>query len=157
MEDLFGYFGEHFIKIFTSLVCGAAIGLEREWYGKAAGLRTTILICMGAALYMIVSDLVTLDAEGPADPGRIAAQVVTGIGFIGAGSIIRSGGSVAGLTTAATIWIVAAIGLVCGAGYPLLAVMITIIVLLVLLGLGKLELLTTKGNSRGKDIKDEDS
>ena len=139
MTDFFHQYSGFFIKILVAVVCGGIIGLEREVSGKAAGLRTNILICMGATIYMVVSDLVPKMYGVPADPGRIAAQVVTGIGFIGAGSIIRSGVSVAGLTTAATIWIVAAIGLVIGIGFPFLAILFTLVVVMVLVGLRKVE------------------
>lgn len=140
MENLIAQYGDYFLKIFTAVLCGGLIGLERELARKAAGLRTNILICMGSTIYMVVSDLVPLLNPGVvADPGRVAAQVVTGIGFIGAGSIIRSGPTVEGMTTAATIWIVAALGLVIGIGYPLLAILFTLVVLIVLIGLRKIE------------------
>ena len=107
-------------------LCGALIGLEREIRGKAAGFRTYMLICLGSAMFMMLSQLVAQSASGGrmSDPGRIAAQVVTGIGFLGAGAIIQSGGAVRGLTSAAMIWACAAVGLTAGAGYlklPLLA------------------------------------
>jgi putative Mg2+ transporter-C (MgtC) family protein len=141
MDDILAKYGTYFIKILTAVLCGGLIGLEREISRKPAGLKTNILICMGATIYMIVSDLVARETGMPAgaDPGRIAAQVVTGIGFIGAGCIIRSGESIAGITTAATIWIVAALGLVIGIGYPLLAIFFTLMVLAVLVGVRKLE------------------
>ena len=110
---------------------GAAIGYQRERAGKAAGLRTHILICVGAALFTVVS----LYGFGPtSDVGRVAAGVVAGIGFIGAGAIIHRGAGdiVAGLTTAATIWAVAAIGLAAGAGLYLVAGVTTAITLAVL-------------------------
>jgi len=108
-------------------VCGALIGLERELRGKAAGFRTNMLICLGAAVFMVLSELV---AEGAApgrmsDPGRIAAQVVTGVGFLGAGAILQSGGAVRGMTSAAMIWVVAAVGLAAGAGYVQIALLST--------------------------------
>src|SRR5690348_6409918 len=101
----------------VAAVCGAIIGLERELKQKPAGFRTNILICVGAAMYMAVGLLLMHEDEGNAiDPTRIAAQVVTGIGFLGAGCIIQQGARITGLTTAATIWVVAAIGLIAGAG-----------------------------------------
>ncbi len=124
---------ESVVKVLTAIVCGGIIGYERERKGKPAGLRTNILICIGATLYMIVSELIALKhAVLISDPARIAAQVVVGIGFIGAGTIIQARGSVAGLTSAATIWVVAAIGLVVGAGFPLPALVFTGIVLITL-------------------------
>lgn len=148
-------YGGYIIKIFVSVLCGGVIGLERELSGKSAGLKTNILICMGAAIYMIVSNLIPIvTGVVPADPGRIAAQVATGIGFIGAGCIIHSGMSIAGLTTAATIWVVAAIGLVIGLGFNILAIILTAIVLLILIGVGRLERILRihrKENSNEKD------
>jgi len=100
------------LSLCIALVFGAIIGIERELSDKAAGLRTNILICVGACLFMIVSKNFTGVVD--ADPTRIAAQIVTGIGFIGAGAIMHQGEQVSGLTTAATIWVVAAIGMAVG-------------------------------------------
>src|SRR5262245_59264012 len=108
---------------------GAAIGLEREYRRKPAGLRTNILIVVGSALFTIVS-LELASKGGTAD--RIAAQVVTGIGFLGGGAILRRGRAVQGMTTAATIWVNAAIGMAAGAGEPGLAVAATAVTLVVL-------------------------
>ncbi len=124
-----------FLSLALAVLCGGAIGLEREYSQHPAGLRTNILICVGAALIMELSVRVAGPSE-VADPGRIAAQVVSGIGFLGAGSIIQSRGAVRGLTTAATIWVVAAIGLAIGAGEHLAAVGSTVLVLIVLIVLG---------------------
>jgi putative Mg2+ transporter-C (MgtC) family protein len=133
LTELLPSLGDSLIRILAAIICGGLIGYERERKGKPAGLRTNILICLGATLYMIISELVALKHPAQfSDPGRIAAQVVVGIGFIGAGTIIQSRGTVAGLTTAATIWVVAAIGLIIGAGYPLTAMIFTGIVLLTL-------------------------
>jgi putative Mg2+ transporter-C (MgtC) family protein len=117
-------------------LCGGLIGIERELKNKPAGFRTNILICLGAAIYMAVGLLIP---SGDADPTRIAAQVVTGIGFIGAGCIIQAGNQVRGLTTAATIWVVASIGIVSGAGYPVLAMVASMLVLLTLAALRQVE------------------
>jgi putative Mg2+ transporter-C (MgtC) family protein len=108
-------------------ICGALIGLERELRGKAAGFRTNMLICLGAAVFMTLSELVAAGAAPGrmSDPGRIAAQVVTGVGFLGAGAILHSGGAVRGMTSAAMIWVVAAVGLAAGAGYVQLALITT--------------------------------
>jgi putative Mg2+ transporter-C (MgtC) family protein len=125
------------LGIVLATVFGAAIGLEREISGKAAGLRTNVLICLGAAVFTIISKQMAI---GPnATPTRIAAQIVTGVGFLGAGAIIQDRGGVFGLTTAATIWLVASIGVACGAGFSKLAVISTLIAILVLMGLGRLE------------------
>lgn len=117
-EPLFTYL----VRLLIALAVGGAIGLEREFKGKPAGIRTNILMCMGACLIMIISVEVARTAGGTADPGRIAAQVITGVGFLGAGTIIRSRFHVVGLTTAATIWVLSALGLAIGAGFILLSV-----------------------------------
>ncbi len=121
-------------EILVAIICGGLIGLERSLHHKSTGLRDNILICLGAVIYMVISEIIILNApEGMvSDPTRIAAHVVTGIGFIGAGVIIHKGGDITGLTTAATIWVVAAIGLTIGAGYPLLGMLITGVTLLTL-------------------------
>ncbi len=123
-------------SLLLAIVLGGAVGLERELRGKAAGLRTNILICVGAALFTELS--ITM-ADGSGDPARIAAQIVTGVGFLGAGTILRSRGGVTGLTSAATIWLVAAIGMAVGAGAQLEAAGATLLVVLVLGVLGQLE------------------
>src|SRR5438874_11955249 len=102
---------ELFLQLALATLFGGAIGLERELGGKPAGLRTNILICIGSVLYTKLS--ITL-AAGTADPTRIAAQIVTGVGFIGAGTILHARGAGVGLTSAATIWVVAAIGVALG-------------------------------------------
>jgi putative Mg2+ transporter-C (MgtC) family protein len=128
------------IRCGTAALCGALIGLERELKGKPAGFRTNILICLGAAMYMAIGVLLVHEGgESGSDPSRIAAQVVTGIGFLGAGCIIRDRGRVIGLTSAATIWVVAAIGIVAGAGFPILALISSVMVLLTLAALRVLE------------------
>lgn len=100
-------------KIFLALVLGGALGMERQYHDKPAGFATNCLICLGAMLFTILS--LVMGAAG-GDPGRIAAQIVTGVGFIGAGSILRDGNKISGLTTAANVWIVAAIGMAVGYG-----------------------------------------
>ena len=127
------------VRCGMAALCGAMIGLERELKNKAAGFRTNILICVGAAIYMCVGLLLVNAGGVQGDPARIAAQVVTGIGFLGAGCIIQAGGRVTGLTTAATIWVVAGIGLVAGAGFPLLAFIAAVMVLITLVVLGEVE------------------
>ena len=115
------------------------IGLERELSGKAAGLRTNILICVGATVLADLSVRMAARAGQIGDPARIAAQVVTGIGFLGAGTILHTRGVVKGLTTAATIWVIAAIGLVIGAGFFFEAVGVAVLTTVVLGGLGYIE------------------
>ncbi len=110
-----------------AFVLSAAIGGEREYHHKDAGLRTHILVGLGAALFTVVGayGFAELAGDRPSDPGRIAAQIVTGIGFIGAGVIFTRSNVVHGLTTAATIWLVAAVGMACGAQLPLVATAVT--------------------------------
>ncbi len=119
-----------------AVVLGGIVGFEREVSGKPAGLRTNILICVGAALFTRLSQSM---AEFVGDPSRIAAQIVTGVGFLGAGTILHSRGYILGLTSAATIWLVAAIGMAIGAGAIMEAVGATVLVVIVLTVLGRLE------------------
>jgi putative Mg2+ transporter-C (MgtC) family protein len=129
------------LKLSMAVVLGGAIGLEREIANKPAGLRTNILICIGAALITDVSVGIAVGPNGTrvGDPARLAAQIVSGIGFIGAGTIMQARGTVTGLTSAATIWVVAAIGIAIGAGRYLEAAGAGVLVTLVLAGLGSLE------------------
>jgi putative Mg2+ transporter-C (MgtC) family protein len=128
-------------RIFVSLVLGGIIGIEREKHKQLAGFRTHILICVSSTLLMLLSIYIpqAYSSMGASDPGRIAAQVISGIGFIGAGAILKIGANVRGLTTAATIWSVAAVGLVVGAGMYLEAFVGTIVILFVLTILDKIE------------------
>ncbi len=129
------------LKLVLAVLAGGAVGLERQISGKPAGLRTNILICLGSALLMDLSMNLGMSFGGArvGDPARLAAQVVTGIGFIGAGTIMQSRGAISGLTSAATIWVVAAIGLAIGAGFYVEALGTAALVMLVLSGLGHLE------------------
>jgi len=127
------------VRCGAAALCGGMIGLERELKGKPAGLRTNILICVGAAMYMIIGLLLVHADREATDVARIAAQVVTGIGFLGAGCIIQQRARITGLTTAATIWVVAAIGIAVGAGQYIEAAGAGALVTLVLAGLGTLE------------------
>jgi putative Mg2+ transporter-C (MgtC) family protein len=134
------FLNDFLFKSAMAVLCGGLIGIERELKKKPAGFRTNILICLGSTYIMMVSILVGgSDLGKSGDPGRIAAQVVTGIGFIGAGTIIQSRGHIAGLTTAALIWVVAAVGLFIGAGYPVLAALGTLVIFLTLTVLGLVE------------------
>jgi putative Mg2+ transporter-C (MgtC) family protein len=128
------------VKLALAVFLGGIIGFEREINGKPAGLRTNILICLGATLLMDLSTRIGLiDGHRIGDPARIAAQVVSGVGFLGAGTIMHSQGMVTGLTSAATIWVVAAIGMTVGAGFYIEGVGAGLIVTFVLAGLGGLE------------------
>lgn len=125
------------IKLLVALVLGGIVGAERERHKKAVGLRTLILISVGSALFTIISThMVGPDGE---NPGRIAANIVSGIGFLGAGVILEERGRVVGLTTAATIWIAAALGMAAGAGEYVLASMTAAVVIIVLLLFTRLE------------------
>ena len=128
-----------------AVLLGGAIGFERELGGKPAGLRTNILICIGSVLYTKLS--MTM-AGANADPTRVAAQIVTGVGFIGAGTILHARGAVVGLTSAATIWVVAAIGVALGAGHYYEACGATLLVILVLQGLGRVEGFISRQSTR---------
>lgn len=130
------------IKVIMAIVCGGLVGFERELKNKPAGLKTNILICLGSTLYTIISLLLAQSFESVSfrgDPARVAAQIVPGIGFIGAGAIMQSRATVIGLTTAATIWVVAAIGMCIGCGYPLVGFVFTMTVLFTLLAIDKFE------------------
>ena len=121
---------EDVLSIVLATVLGAAIGLEREFSGKAAGLRTNVLICLGAAVFTIISKRMVDGTDGSIV--RIAAQIVTGVGFLGAGAVIQDRRGVHGLTTAATIWLVASIGMACGAGFYRLASISSLLAIFVL-------------------------
>ncbi|HEX8243844.1 MAG TPA: MgtC/SapB family protein [Longimicrobium sp.] len=132
------------VRLMLAATLGGLIGLERELKAKPAGLRTTLLICVGAALFTELSlDLAMLAASGGdalrADPARLAAQIIPGIGFIGAGAILHGRNKVSGLTTAATLWVVTAIGIAVGSGAYVEAIVTTLMVLGTLLLLGAVE------------------
>jgi putative Mg2+ transporter-C (MgtC) family protein len=124
------------LRLLLAAGLGAAIGIEREYRRKPAGLRTNILIAVGSALFTILSIDI---ARGGGTPDRIAAQIVTGVGFLGGGAILRSGQSVHGMTTAATIWVNAAVGVAAGAGEFALAASATALTLVVLAVLPPIE------------------
>jgi putative Mg2+ transporter-C (MgtC) family protein len=142
---------QELLRLAVAAGLGAAVGLERELREREAGLRTHLLVCMGSALFTIVSAygfhefLVSGGSLVRTDPTRIAAQIVTGIGFLGAGAIIRQGLSVRGLTTAATLWLVAGIGMASGAGYYGPALIATVIALITL---GPLRTMSYRGLRR---------
>jgi putative Mg2+ transporter-C (MgtC) family protein len=130
------------VRLLIAAVLGGAIGLERELSGKPAGFRTNLLICVGSALFTDLSMGMSEHARAMnmgGDPGRIAAQIVSGVGFLGAGAIMQAKGSVTGLTTAATMWVVAAIGMAVGANAFAAAFSTTTLVLIALYVLGKVE------------------
>tara|TARA_B100001971_G_C18268010_1_gene596146 strand:- start:771 stop:1526 length:756 start_codon:yes stop_codon:yes gene_type:complete len=129
--DVSIYFGIG-VQIVFALILGGAIGYDREVKMKSAGLKTIIMICVGATLYTTISLLNVVHATSVFDPNRVTAQVVSGIGFLGAGAIMHGKGNISGLTTAATIWVVAAIGVTIGVGYPIVASIFTFTVIIIL-------------------------
>jgi putative Mg2+ transporter-C (MgtC) family protein len=131
-----------FTRIFMSCLLGGIIGFEREYSrNRPAGFRTHILVCMGSCLTMVIVHFLITAYEGQIniDPTRMAGQVVSGIGFLGAGAILRHGASVKGITTAASIWIVAGVGLACGVGFYTGAILATILIWAVLMYLKGVE------------------
>jgi len=139
------------VCILASVICGGIIGVERERRDKPAGVRTVILIAIGSTIFTMVSRLIS--AEKPtADPARLAAQILPGIGFIGAGIIIHARGMVVGLTTGATIWAVAAVGVTIGAGYVAAGVCFTILILFTLDIVNRIEWLMI-GRCRKKTVR----
>jgi putative Mg2+ transporter-C (MgtC) family protein len=117
------------LRLLVAMALGAVVGYERERAGKAAGIRTHGMVSIGAALFAIVS---IYGFGGTGDPARVAAQIVTGIGFLGAGAILRQRGSIYGLTTAASLWVTAALGLAAGVGMMLVSLGAVILVFLLL-------------------------
>ncbi len=125
------------IKIVTGLILGSMVGYDREQKMKNAGIKTNVLICLGATLYTAISMLGHVQGGGiDYDSARIPAQIVSGIGFLGAGAIMKDKGNIIGLTTAATIWVVASIGMTIGYGFPVIAAIFTVTILSVLKLLG---------------------
>ncbi len=137
------------ISLVLATVCGGIIGMQREINGHAAGFRTHVLICLATALIMIISiyGLSSSNASGTRDPMRLAAAGVAGAGFIGAGCIIKNGSTVKGLTTSATIWLVTAIGLCCGCGWFVIAVIVTAISMVVLVLFAKVDIWANRRNA----------
>ena len=134
----------------TAILCGAAIGLERQLRGKVAGMRTSILIIIGTAFFVTLGGALV---PANLDPTRVLGQVVTGIGFLGAGVILSRGDRIIGVTTAAVIWVLASIGSLIGFGYLRAAMIATLLTLLVLVGVEGLEkLLLHKTNARGSGV-----
>ncbi|HXL04219.1 MAG TPA: MgtC/SapB family protein [Bacillota bacterium] len=133
--------GEVVLRLIVATMFGGLIGLERESHKRPAGFRTHILVCIGSALAMIISQYAFLEFSGKSgyDPGRIAAQVISGIGFLGAGTILREGATIKGLTTAASLWVVAGIGLAVGTGFYVSGAVTTGLVVVVLVVFDRFE------------------
>ena len=154
MADIFSQYSQYsefLIRILLASLLGGLIGLERDMHGRAAGLRTHLLVSMGAAVFTILSEVITHNVTTSgfiADPGRIAAQIVTGIGFLGAGVIIKEGVNVRGLTTAACLWGAAAIGMAAGGGYFEIAIIATGVALASLIFLKYVERIYPKDTYR---------
>ena len=155
MQDFLSYFriedGDILIRIIFAIILGSMIGLERELTNKSAGLRTQIMVCLGACIFTILSiygfsTAVTLYPLG--DPSRVAAQIITGIGFIGAGTVLRQGLTITGLTTASTLWIVAAVGMACGCGKINLAVVSAVLAVAILVLIRTFELKLMPHNAK---------
>jgi putative Mg2+ transporter-C (MgtC) family protein len=124
---------ESIIQVLVAGLLGGLIGIEREWHGRDAGLRTNMLISMGSCLFTIISIYgFPLQGSSAQDTARVAAQIVTGVGFLGAGAIIQTSGHTKGMTTAATIWMVAAIGMAVGVQAYVLAIFSSLLTLLIL-------------------------
>jgi len=147
--------GSFLIRLLVACLLGGAIGFERDIHGRAAGLRTNMLVSMGAALFMLLSvALAQIYSPGSestglrVDPSRIAAQIVTGIGFIGAGAIIKAGFDIRGLTTAACLWVSAGIGMAAGAGLFEMAIFVTLVGLFVLVVVNRFERVYAKDSYR---------
>lgn len=134
------------IAIFICVVLCGLVGLEREKRGRSAGLRTHLLVGVGSCIIMIISIYGFPHANGTRDVARLAAQVVAGVGFLGAGAIIHNNGGIKGLTTASTIWLVMAIGLACGSMNFILAIIGTIVVMVVLVNFRRIERMVTRSN-----------
>ena len=135
------------LKLCAAFICGGIIGLEREITGKVAGLRTSILVCVGATIFTMLS--VVLAQKFGGDPTRIAAQIVTGVGFLGAGAILREEGrGITGLTTAAVIWVTAAIGMMIGSDMIILSIILSLLIVLCMFLLSRFEEWIHKSRSR---------
>ena len=165
VAPMFDWFPQSFtdnflLRLVAACLVGAAIGLERDMHGRAAGLRTNMLVSLGSALFMMISVAIAVsystngagDTGLRVDPSRIAAQIITGIGFLGAGAIIKEGINVRGLTTSACLWVSAGIGMACGAGLFELAIVVTLLGLFTLIAVNWVEKLYPKDSYRTLEI-----
>ena len=139
LSDMYIFNFSFWMRFGAAVLCGFIVGWERERSHKPAGLRTTILICLGSCIFVMSQEMIARLGYGVMDPSRIAGQIVTGVGFLGAGAILHQGVTVTGLTTAATIWLIAAIGVLIGVGYVYTAVAVTVCTMLILQPLRWLE------------------
>ena len=142
MQELIGldsWFVSFLPLLLAAFASGAIVGLERQHHRSEIGVRTCTLVCAGATTYMASGHLILEVSSMPGDPTRIASQIITGIGFLGAGAIIRGAGSVSGLTSAATIWFQGALGILIGCDYPLVGILLAVTVVVLLTAVSKLE------------------
>jgi len=126
-------------QLLAAFVSGTIVGLERQRHQGSIGVRHCVLVCAGATTYMAASHLILESTSLPGDPTRIASQIITGIGFLGAGAIIRGSGGVSGLSSAATIWFLGAIGILIGCRYPVTGILLALVVVVLLTIVGRLE------------------
>ena len=135
MMDFLYFDGEIILRLLSAIILGGIIGMERTGSKHDAGLRTHIIVCLGAATVMALSDIIVRNYKIPSEIMRMSAQVISGVGFLGAGSIMADGNKIRGITTAAGVWTTACIGLVIGAGYYIIAFAITLLLLFVMTAL----------------------
>jgi putative Mg2+ transporter-C (MgtC) family protein len=145
-------------QLATAVLCGAIVGIERQLRGKAIGIRTSILICLGTEVFVRLSTNMAVDGA-VVDPTRVLGQIVTGVGFLGAGVILAKGGSITGVTSAAVVWMLAAIGSTIGAGRPIEALALATLVVGILIVVRGLESVFKRlaGGSEGPDDNASDS
>ncbi len=153
IESAGGRFG---FQLLLSIVCGAVVGIERQMRGKAIGIRTAILICLATQIFTRLS-ITASAADALVDPTRVLGQVVTGVGFLGAGVILARGGSITGVTSAAVVWMLAAIGSTIGMGRPVEALILALLVVFVLIGVRMFEKAFKRLRGETYDAADESS
>ena len=139
MNDFYLKYSYLINPIFASTICGIIVGIEREWKGKPAGIRSNVLICVGCAVFTLIS--MKASGSNQYDPTRIIAQIVTGIGFLGGGVILKNDDRIIGITTAAFIWIISSMGVLCGLGLFWEPMILTVGLVVVSISLEYLELL----------------
>jgi putative Mg2+ transporter-C (MgtC) family protein len=138
-------------RLGTAILCGATIGIERQLRGKASGVRTSILVCLGTAMFVALGE--SLTPAGSPDRSRVLGQVITGIGFLGAGVILARDGRVLGVTSAAVIWMLAALGALIGAGHLATAMVLTLTTLAILIGIEAVETAWTRLRQGSREAK----
>lgn len=147
--DFFNIYPLTILGILSAVICGGVIGIERQLFGKPAGVRTSAFICLGAYLFITMS--LTALGSNSGDATRVLGQIVSGIGFLGAGVIISREGALQGVTSAALIWVLAAMGALIGFGYYISAYFLTIVILTILLGIGWIERTLKAAIDRGEN------